>query len=384
MPPAIILHDDPRIRAQLVPFSDTRAIADIRVGILTLREKWEHRLCHPVGINTAAYLQARYPTEAYADECIFVASHLLPTDSLVEAVLQLRKGEALYQGDLLLAWYGRGTAAGQSSRIIFEAPLPALNYPWHIFQLNDQALRADYQLLTKERRSAAVMAVNQLIGEENIFIEEGAVIHYSILNAAGGPVYIGKHAQVMEGCLIRGPFSLGEGAVLKMGSKVYGATTIGPHCVVGGEVKNTVFFGHSNKAHDGYIGDAVIGEWCNLGAGTTCSNVKNNAGDIHVQLTANGDLYNVGSKCGLMMGDYSRTAINTAINSGTVIGTSCNIFGQGFPPKWVPSFRWGIHQQKKYELDKALRDAAAWMQLKGKKLDQETIAILRHLHAMAE
>jgi UDP-N-acetylglucosamine diphosphorylase/glucosamine-1-phosphate N-acetyltransferase len=198
-----------------------------------------------------------------------------------------------------------------------------------------------------------------------------------MLNASTGPIYIGKNAEVMEGCMIRGPFSLGEGSVLKMGSKVYGATSIGPHCIVGGEVKNSVLFGYSNKAHDGYLGDSVIGEWCNLGAGTSNSNLKNNAGEVKIW-TPRGQV-NAGHKCGLLMGDYSRSMINTSFNTGTVVGVCCNVFGSGLTPKYLPSFSWGNDGIDRYEFQRALTDIESWKKLKGKKISKKEKSILKHI-----
>jgi len=200
-----------------------------------------------------------------------------------------------------------------------------------------------------------------------------------MLNALTGPIYIGKNAHIMEGCLIRGPFVLGDGAILKMGTRIYGATTIGPGCIVGGEIKNSVMMGYSNKAHDGYIGDSVIGEWCNMGAGTSNSNVKNSGGDVKVWNYATNDYMSTGQKCGLVMGDYSRTAINTAINTGTVIGVCCNVFGEGLTPKVIPDFTWGTKGLTTYEFDKALKDIGNWTSMKNKEVGTEQKTVLRHI-----
>jgi UDP-N-acetylglucosamine diphosphorylase/glucosamine-1-phosphate N-acetyltransferase len=212
-----------------------------------------------------------------------------------------------------------------------------------------------------------------------IFIEEGALLQHCILNAAAGPIYIGKNAQVMEGATIRGPFALCEGAVVKMGARVYGATTIGPNCIVGGEVKNSVLFGNSNKAHDGYLGDSVIGEWCNLGAGTTNSNIKNTASEVKVWDEASNEFLTAGLKCGLLMGDYSRCSINTAFNTGTLVGVCANIFGAGLTPKVIRSFAWGTEGVKNYEFDKALEDIGNWKKLKNQSLSEREIQTLQHI-----
>jgi UDP-N-acetylglucosamine diphosphorylase / glucose-1-phosphate thymidylyltransferase / UDP-N-acetylgalactosamine diphosphorylase / glucosamine-1-phosphate N-acetyltransferase / galactosamine-1-phosphate N-acetyltransferase len=232
-------------------------------------------------------------------------------------------------------------------------------------------------LLTKKRKSQRLPRSCKVIGKGKLFIEKGAIIQQAIFNTTAGPIYIGKNAEVMEGCMIRGPFAMGEGACLKMGAKVYAATTIGPYCIAAGEIKNAVMFGYSNKAHDGYLGDAVIGEWCNMGAGTTNSNMKNNAGDVRIW-TPNG-LKSAGKKCGVLMGDYSRTVINTSINTGTVISVSCHVAGTGLSPKYIPSFSWGSEGVNRYQFEKALTDIEGWKKLKGHSLSENEKSILQHI-----
>ncbi len=261
--------------------------------------------------------------------------------------------------------------------ILHSAETRVLNRLVDIIQVNDWAIRQDFEMITKGRHSQIISSTNKTIHPENIFLEEGAKVEHSIINASNGPVYIGKNAEVMEGCMIRGPFALGEGAVIKMGTKIYGAVSIGPYSMAGGEIKNSVIFGHSNKAHDGYLGDSVIGEWCNLGAGTSNSNVKNTAGDVKLWDNATQTFQSAGIKCGLMMGDYSRAAINTSFNTGTVVGVCCNIFGDGFPPKYIPDFTWG---EERYRLDKALQDIDNWKKLKGKRISEREIEMLKTLY----
>jgi UDP-N-acetylglucosamine diphosphorylase/glucosamine-1-phosphate N-acetyltransferase len=250
-------------------------------------------------------------------------------------------------------------------------------FPWDIFQVNAWALNEDVNLLKKTRSFQKISSTNKLTAPENIFIEKGAKVEHCIINAEQGAVYIAKGAVVMEGCCLRGPLSVGEGAVVKMGSKIYGATTIGPHCIVGGEIKNSVFFGYSNKAHDGYIGDSVIGEWCNLGAGTSNSNIKNNASEVMVY-TPQG-LQNAGKKCGVFMGDYSRTAINTSFNTGTVVGVSANVYGAGLSPKFIPNFSWGYEGIERYDLQRALTDIEKWKEFKNEMLSGNETIILKHI-----
>lgn len=337
----IIILDESIVREQLYPFSATRHVADIRIGILTIREKWAL-----LDANNFIYEN---------DATITIPANIIPTTTNIHTIFN---------------------AVLNNQSLNNEERIKGFQYPWHIFELNDWAIRKDFELITAGRKSQPISSTNKTISPENIFIEEGAKVEFSIINAAAGPVYIGKNAEVMEGCMIRGPFALCENAVLKMGSKIYGATTIGPNCVAGGEIKNSVIFANSNKAHDGYLGDSVIGEWCNLGAGTTNSNLKNNAGLVKV-CNKSREYISVGQKCGLLMGDYSRTAINTTINTGTVVGVCCNIFGEGFPPKLVTNFTWG---NEKYSLDKALQDISNWKKLKRSDITIKEKEILKELY----
>ncbi len=373
----------------LHPFTLTRQIQDIRVGILTIREKWERML----GLPSFDKKEDDYKDldrsvnidEAVGDDvCFMIHGNVLPDAKLVKATRRLKDGEFI--------------TAGGSSGIIFrftkkqieekykikvtravavKSAIQTIRYPWDIFQLNDRAIRQDFLVLSKKRRSQPISKTNHVIKTSQVFIEKGVKMEHCIINASTGPVYIGKNAELMEGCMIRGPFAMGEGACLKMGAKVYGATTLGPGCVVGGEIKNSVLFGYSNKAHDGYLGDSVIGEWCNLGAGTTNSNLKNNASEVKVW-TAKGEK-NAGSKCGLMMGDYSRTAVNTSINTGTVIAVCCNVFGSGLTPKYIPSFSWGSEGVKRYEFEKVFPDIENWKKLKGETMNDNEKSILKYV-----
>lgn len=259
-----------------------------------------------------------------------------------------------------------------------QSPHPVIKYPWDIFQQNDREIREDFRAITAGRQSAPIPATVQTIHPENIFIESGARLSYCIINAENGPVYIGKNTEIMEGSLIRGPFALCEGSVVKMGTKIYGATTIGPHSIVGGEIKNSVIFGYSNKAHDGYLGDSVIGEWCNLGAGTSNSNLKNTAANIRIWNNAEDDFMVTGiNKCGLLMGDYSRAAINTSFNTGTIVGVCSNVFGTGLTPKFIPSFSWGVEPKEKYDFERAMKDIANWKKLKKHDLTEREKTQLR-------
>ncbi|HEY4108789.1 putative sugar nucleotidyl transferase [Puia sp.] len=335
----------------LLPLTATRSVLDIRMGILTFREKWEQLL----GPNNTLLIDD--------DSAPALPANILPTRALAARI----RGE-LARGPL---------THGSIDRIITHGRL--IRYPWHIFQHNAEALLEDFDLLTAGRHSLPIPASVRVTAPEAIFIDEGARLEHCVLNASTGPIYIGRNAEIMDGALIRGPFAAGEGAIVKMGAKIYGATTLGPHSIAGGEIKNVVFFGCSNKGHDGYLGDSVIGEWCNLGAGTSVSNLKNNAGEIRVWHPSSGDWRNAGLKCGLLMGDYSRAAINTSFGTGTVVGVSCNIFGPGMPPKYVPDFSWGTDGSVLYEWDKALRDIASWKKLKNQSLSEGQILTLKHI-----
>ena len=341
-----IFLNDQDVSNQLFPFAVTRHVADIRVGIFTIREKWANLL--------TTKIRSLEDRQSQEDKIIF-AANIIPSAAFAASLMK---------GNQQLS----ETPDWQSVKL--------LQYPWHIFTWNDWALREDYNWIQANRKSQPLPGSVQVINPEQVFIDEGAQLTHCMLNAANGPIYIGKNAEVMEGATIRGPFALCEGAVVKMGARIYGATTIGPYCIAGGEIKNSVLLGYSNKAHDGYLGDSVIGEWCNLGAGTTNSNLKNNATEIKVWNHAGRDFIKAGIKCGLLMGDYSRSAINTAFNTGTVVGICSNVFGPGLTPKFIPSFSWGTQTLSRYEFEKAIADINNWMRLKGQSLTEaETIRL---------
>ncbi|MFT4023537.1 MAG: putative sugar nucleotidyl transferase [Flavihumibacter sp.] len=377
----------------LFPFTLTRRMQDIRMGIFTLREKWELFLQMPSydkweGDYKESERSLKIDNGLAKGGYYLIHANILPDPALVEAVKKLLPGELLVHaqaGALALSFTEREVTGLHQIKVhhtvSYEAPIRQLVYPWDIFRLNDDAIRLDLALVQGLRRPAALSATNRVIGNGTVFLEEGARVEHCLLNTETGPVYIGKDAEVMEGSSIRGPFALGEKAVVKMGSRIYGATTIGPQSTAGGEIKNSVIMGYSNKAHDGYLGDAVIGEWCNLGAGTSASNVKNNAGDVWVYHPASaGGRANAGMKCGLLMGDYSRAAIHTSFNTGTVVGVSCNVFGSGLLPKYIPGFSWGTDGLRKYEFDKALRDIRNWKQLKNAELLPREENILKYIY----
>jgi UDP-N-acetylglucosamine diphosphorylase/glucosamine-1-phosphate N-acetyltransferase len=367
----IILFDD-QYAANLLPFTFTRPVSELRLGILTIREKWERFFVNDkvsFSYLTKNYLQDKFACQSTNDN-FYVNGALLPTEELVKAISGLEIGKGLMAGNKIIALRSDNFSLSDYSSIEFSGydnHTDFINFPWEIFSKNDQEIKADFKLITANKKSQVVSSTNQIIGSENIFIEEGAKVECSIINASTGPVYIGKNAEVMEGCIIRGPFALNEGAVLKMGAKIYGATTIGPGCKVGGEVSNSVFIANSNKAHDGFLGNSVVGEWCNLGADTNTSNLKNNYSNVKVWSYHERKMIDTGLLfCGLMMGDHSKCGINTMFNTGTVVGVSANIFGAGFPDKFLPSFTWGgTAESEKFLLDKAVALAATVMKRRG-------------------
>lgn len=381
----VILFDDCRLN--LLPFTYTRPVADIRIGILTIKEKWETHLKGDFSYLTEEYLSEKYAAN-YAAENTYINGSVCPSKTLVEAIQQLNDGELLYhQTD------EKVVAFKSTQQIHFEAieqfdfaqvncdeVLLDINDVWDIFSKNGEALQQDFDLLTKGRSSMELDATNTRIGNQ-LFIEEGAVVQGAILNSSTGPIYIGKNAEIMEGSVVRGGLALCEGAVLKLAAKIYGPTTIGPYSKVGGEVNNSVIFGYSNKGHDGFLGNSVLGEWCNLGADTNVSNLKNNYALIKLWNYDRGGFKNTGKQfCGMMMGDHSKSGINTMFNTATVVGVSANIYGGGFPRNFVPSFSWGGSEKWiEYRFNKAMEVAEVVMQRRGITLSDADRAILEHV-----
>ncbi|MBD5389721.1 glucose-1-phosphate thymidylyltransferase [bacterium] len=375
-----ILFDDVQLRQQLLPFTFTRPIADIRLGIDTIREKWERFLGQEVSILTETYLSEKYPLRQ-ADDNILINAAVLPDKALVQTVMALKVNQALSSEDLIIAHRIKGgMAEGETvtEEIEYERPVRFIENNWDIFLLNAGQIKLDVPALTAGRKSQPLSATNRVIGGENIFVEPGARVEMAMLNASEGPIYIGKDAEIMEGAMLRGPLVVGEASVIKMGAKIYGGTTIGPHCKVGGEVSNAVIFGYSNKAHDGFLGNAVLGEWCNLGADTNNSNLKNDYSTVKVWSYAADAFVPTGEQfCGLFMGDHSKTAINTMFNTGTVVGVSANVAAAGFPRQFIPSFTWA---GKPYPIDKALETARQMYGRRHKTLTEADEAILREVY----
>jgi len=348
------LFDDPLIRGQLLPFTFTRPVAAIRIGILTIAEKWEH-FGFEVGYSTHSHLTKKYPEKPVS---LRVNGAVIPNTEIKEAVQNLQEGEALYANEKLIACKGEEkTSLEYSGEVLF------IENSWDIFKFNRAQIEADFAVLTKGRESQPLNDPHTIVyGKENLFIEEGVKIRAAIINAENGPVYLAKNSTVHEGAIINGAFALGENSHVNMGAKIKGDTTIGPHCKVGGEVSNSVIFGFSNKGHDGFLGNSVIGEWCNLGADTNTSNLKNNYAPVKLWSYGSGRFANTGLQfCGLMMGDHAKCGINTMFNTGTVVGVGANIFGSGFPRNFIPSFSWGgangfvtFQPRKFYEVAKAV------------------------------
>ena len=339
-----ILFDGPH-RNNLLPFTFTRPVADIRIGILTIREKWEAYLGYTTTTITEEYLSDKFPM-VEMEENVMINASFLPNIELVEIVKNLEENQAIFKGDEIIAFFTKEAQDdidfSKFEALEFEDEILKIEHTWDIFSKNGDALQDDFELLIKGRRSQPIPATNNVLNPENVFIEDGATLQFVTLNASTGPIYIGKNAEIMEGSLIRGPFALCEGSTVKLGAKIYGPTTVGPYSKVGGEVNNSVIFGYSNKGHDGFLGNSVLGEWCNLGADTNNSNLKNNYAEVRLWDYTTGGFSKTGMQfCGLMMGDHSKCGINTMFNTGTVVGVSANIFGSGFPRNFVPSFSWG-------------------------------------------
>ncbi|HIC30391.1 MAG TPA: glucose-1-phosphate thymidylyltransferase [Flavobacteriaceae bacterium] len=378
-----ILFDGP-VRNQLLPFTYTRPVADIRVGILTIREKWEQYLKTTTTTVTEDYLSDKYPM-VEMEENIMLNAAYLPNPELIELVTSLEKNQAIFKDEDVIAFFT--TEAEEDidfdkfDAIEFDNDILKIEHTWDIFSKNGEAIQQDFDLLTKERTSQPIPSSNNVIAPENIFIEEGAKLEFTTLNASSGPIYIGKHAEIMEGSIIRGPLALCGNATIKLGAKIYGPTTVGPFSKVGGEVNNSVLFGYSNKGHDGFLGNSVLGEWCNLGADTNNSNLKNNYAEVRLWDYDTERFARTGLQfCGLMMGDHSKCGINTMFNTGTVVGVNANIFGSGFPRNFVPSYSWGgASGFTTYLTKKAFEVAEVVMSRRNIEFTDQDKAILEHV-----
>ncbi len=386
-----ILFDGP-FRENLLPLTFTRPVADIRIGIDTIREKWEYYLKSKTSILTQEYLSEKYPS-IVVDDNFFINASVIPTVDLVSEINALYDGEMLKFGEITIAFRisAKGLETEDYTSLLKDkqtkCEIDLIENTWDIFAKNDKQIKQDFERLTQGRQSQNLSNSNFVRGDENIiFLEEGAVVEFAYLNTESGPIYIGKDAEVMEGSKIRGPFALGEHSVLKMDAKIYGATTIGPHCKVGGEVNNSVFIGYANKGHDGFLGNAVIGEWCNLGADTNNSNLKNTYEEVKLWSYPEKRFIKTGLQfCGMIMGDHSKTGINTMFNTGTVVGVSCNIYGSGFQRNFIPSFSWGSPiGMKAFNLKKAFQVAEAVFKRRGLEFDEMEKDIFTHINELEQ
>lgn len=361
-----ILFDD-QSRISLRPLTFFRPVSAIRIGILTIQEKWEKHLHEPVSHLTETYLQEKFPLKV-GNHNILINGSVLPNQELVAEICKLEADTSLMAGETVIAIH----LTSENLKHFRQGITPELNvqelkadfvkitYTWDIFGYNKKAITDDFKLITKNRKSAEISSTNQVLGN-NLFVEEGVSIECSSINTLKGPVYIGKNAEVMQGCHIEGPVALCEHSVLKIGTLVYKGTTLGPHCKVGGEINNSVLFGYSSKAHDGFMGDSVIAEWCNLGAGTTTSNLKNNYEAVKQWCYSDSKFVSTGLQfCGLVLGDHTKTGISTMFNSGTTAGVCSNIFGVSYQRNFLPSFVWGgTTGFRKHRLEEAIATARA-------------------------
>ena len=375
---------DGDVRTALLPFTYTRPVADIRIGILTIREKWEKYLGLTTTTVTEEYLEEKYPMVEMEKNVLLNAS-FLPTKPLVEMVKNLQANQAIFKGEDVIAFH---TTDNQDEvdfssydQIEFEDDIIQVKNTWDIFSLNDKAIRADFELITEGRKSQPIPETVNCVNRNDIFVEKGAKLTFATLNASTGPIYIGENAEIMEGVVVRGALAMCEHSVLKLGAKIYGATTLGPYTKVGGEVNNSVLFGYSNKGHDGFLGNSVLGEWCNIGADSNNSNLKNNYAEVKLWNYETGRFAKTGLQfCGLMMGDHSKCGINTMFNTGTVVGVSANIFGSGFPRNFVPSFSWGgASGFTEYKTNKVFEVADVVMKRRGIEFDEREKQILEHV-----
>jgi UDP-N-acetylglucosamine diphosphorylase/glucosamine-1-phosphate N-acetyltransferase len=375
---------DGNVRNQLLPFTFTRPVAEIRVGILTIREKWEHYLGFTTTTVTEDYLSEKYPF-LELEKNVLINASFLPSKNLVNIIKGLEENQAVFFDDEPIAFF-----TTEAQEVDFETfdviqytydDVLRIEHTWDIFSKNGEAIKRDFEIITKDRESQPIPKSIWTKNPENIFIEKGATLEFCTLNASEGPIYIGKDAEIMEGALVRGPFALCEHSTLKMGAKIYSNTTIGPHSKVGGEVNNSVIFGYSNKGHDGFLGNSVLGEWCNLGADTNNSNLKNNYAEVRLWDYETEGFARTGLQfCGLMMGDHSKCGINTMFNTGTVVGVSANIFGSGFPRNFVPSFSWGGSGGfTAYKTDKAFEVAKVVMSRRGIEFSEIDAKILEQV-----
>lgn len=387
----IVLSDN-GLHKRFAPLTLTRPVGDLRMGILTNTERWKLLANAEIYYDTEVYLQRKFAISQYCD--ITINASLIPSKEIAEVILGLPENGVLKFKGIELARKGTSATSVNSlqagsvlQEIEWKGEKPLIiSQRWHLYQFNDIALKNDFKILTENRVSQPLSDTNTVIGDRSqIFLEEGAVVEASILNTKSGPIYVGKDAEIMEGCIIRGGLALGEYSILKLGTKIYGAVTLGPHCKVGGEVNNAVFQSYSNKGHDGFLGNALIGEWCNLGADTNTSNLKNNYANVSTySYEAKSEIKTDVQFMGVCMGDHSKCGINTMFNTATVVGVSCNVFGAEFPKKYIQSFSWGGENIVPFKFEKAVEYANNMMNRRGLQLTEEEVEILKMIHNQTE
>ena len=381
-----LVFSDAQYWGDFLPLTFTRPVAELRIGILTFQERWKKLLeIEDIAFLTEDYLQEKFK-KPESKESLLIVPNFLPTESVLEQIKKIKQGEALiYQNEVIAAKLNmRDFSLSQITKMTdVEGELLFVKSPSDIFTYNQQFLDYDFELLTRNRKSQELSETNNFLGDKkDLFIEEGAEIEFATLNCKTGKIYVGKNAEIMEGTMIRGSLALCEGSKINMGAKVYGATSIGPYSKVGGEVNNIVIFGYSNKGHEGFVGNSVIGEWCNLGADTNSSNLKNNYANVKLWNYRLSKFVDTGLQfCGLIMGDHSKSAINTQFNTGTVVGVAANIFKTGFPPNLVKSFSWGgMNGDESYQLDKVLEVMEKVMQRRKVDLTDVDKSIISHIY----
>ena len=390
-----ILFDEPTTKKNLLPFTFTRPVSEIRVGTLTIKEKWERRFQSEYSYLTEDYLSGKYPNSG-GNNSLLINGCLLPSEELISEIKSMKQRQMMVKDGIILAFYGHVDSPDELELSSFKhgyqekevkSEITMIQHVYDIFLKNEQANRDDFKILTKGRKSYTIEDTHtKVYNEKDIFIEEHVRIRSAILSAEKGPIYIGKNAVISEGSIIRGATSIGENAIISVNARLVGDTTIGPFCKVGGEVSNSVLFGYSSKGHDGFLGNSVLGEWCNLGADTNTSNLKNNYKNVRIWNYKDERFRDTRKQfCGLMMGDHSKCGINTMFNTGTVVGVSSNIFGSGFPPAFIPSFSWGGAQGfETYKFDKALEVLPMVLKRRGKKLNKEDIKIFKHIFELTK
>lgn len=392
----IILFDVPAVRENLLPLSYTRPVADFLVGITTLRQKWERLLPGVYSYSTVDYLSEKYPM-AEADENLFIASNVIATKSLADRVAALSSGECLLgetQGGNRIMIALKGGIADLHKALgscpvgeVFEEKVDAINYLYDVFLLNGSQIESDFEMVTAGREGQSIPRSNTVIGDpDQIFIESGAIVEGVVLNASHGPIYVGRHVEIMEGSCLRGPIGLGAHSTVNMGTRIYPGTSLGPWCKVGGELNNVVMFGFSNKAHDGFLGNAVIGEWCNLGAGCVASNLKNDYTEIKLWNYPSHRFLRTGLQfCGMIMADHSKAGINTMINTATVVGVGVNIHGSGMPRNFVASFsEGGASGFNDLPMEKFFDTARRMMARRGRSMSEVDTKIFYSIREIAE